>query len=292
MLSLFRYNDPHIENLFMQYAGFAGCSGSGNGPAIMACLRAASTKTIATAGSKLLANLTSALFPIGPIFDGSFLRERPVEAFQNGHFVRVPGIFGSNTNEGDHWSAELDNPLANTSMPNATQTTVYNFLAGQYLDLSRSSFDTAVAQFYPLTDYNGSFSLQGQQMYGEMRYICSALSVGGALNVSGVPSWQFHWDNPTLGSSHGDELNAFFEDDAGNDNANEAVVVAIREFWNSFAVSGSPLSPSASVLWTENGLEGGPRILFHPSQVAMEPVDPKLGARCAFWHSLSTELAI
>jgi hypothetical protein len=45
---------------------------------------------------------------------------------------------------------------------------VYNFLAGQYNTFTTQSFQTAVAQYYPLSDYGGSFSLQGQQMYGKI----------------------------------------------------------------------------------------------------------------------------
>jgi carboxylesterase type B len=60
----------------------------------MACLRAAPTGTIASAGSQTLLNLTSSLYPFGPIADGNFIRERPIEAFRNGHFVRVPVLFG------------------------------------------------------------------------------------------------------------------------------------------------------------------------------------------------------
>ncbi|KAJ7174636.1 Alpha/Beta hydrolase protein, partial [Mycena filopes] len=163
-----KYNDAFVEDLFVQFAGLAGCGASGNGPATMACLRAASTKTLATAGKNTLANRTSALYPIGPVVDGFFLRERPIEAFRNRRFVHVPVFFGSNTNEGAHWSLTLPNPAANTSEPDATETTVYNFIAGQFPGFTQSSFKTAV-KLYPLATYNGSFSLQGQQMYGEMR---------------------------------------------------------------------------------------------------------------------------
>ncbi|KAG6872306.1 hypothetical protein C0993_002235, partial [Termitomyces sp. T159_Od127] len=75
-------------------------------------------------------------------------------------------------------------------MPNATETTVYNFLHGQYANLTRASFDRAVADFYPLRDF-ANFSLQGQQMYGEMRYICSAGLITGAAFDHGVEAFQY-----------------------------------------------------------------------------------------------------
>ncbi|KAJ7666612.1 Alpha/Beta hydrolase protein [Mycena polygramma] len=289
-ISLARYTDTFIENLFTKFAGFAGCGNSGNGSAIMACLRAAPTGTIATAGKNTLANLTSSLYPIGPILDGSFLTERPVEAFQNGNFVRVPLLAGSNTDEGSHWSAGLPNPDANTSSPNATETTVYNFIAGQYPTLSRTSFKPALDIYYPLADYQGSFSLQGQQIYGEMRYICTALMITGAMHDAGLKAYQYHWDNPTLGSNHANELDAFFNGDEVFDPDDEALVTAMRQYWTSFATSGVPVADN-SPSWTTSGSNGSPRILLHPADVEMQDVTDALTARCAFWYGLASETA-
>ncbi|KAF7324449.1 Carboxylic ester hydrolase [Mycena venus] len=289
LIYLPHYTDPFVEELFTQFAGRAGCGNSGNGSAIMACLRAAPTGTIATAGRDTLANLTSALYPFGPIADGSFIRERPVEAFKNGNFVRVPVMMGSNTNEGSKWSASLPNPAANTSSPDATETTVYNFIAGQYPTFDESSFQTAIRFFYPLSDYNGSFSLQGQQIYGEMRYICTALMIAGTAHNASLYAYQYHWDNPTLGSNHGDELDAFFNGDEVFDTDDQSLVTAMRWYWTSFATSGVPVAQGFPS-WTENGADGSPRLLLHPGKIAMEQVSLALTARCAFWHALTSEL--
>ncbi|KAF7354617.1 Carboxylic ester hydrolase [Mycena sanguinolenta] len=289
-LYLPHYTDTYIEDLFAQFTGLAGCGGSGNGSAIMACLRAAPTGTIATAGRDTLANLTSNLYPIGPIADGVFIRERPVEAFLNGRFVHVPVMFGSNTDEGAKWSASLDNPAANTSSPNATEMTVYNFIAGQYATFNEPSFQTAIRLFYPLADYNQSFSLQGQQIYGEMRYICTALMIAGAAHHAGLPAYQYHWDNPVLGSNHADELDAFFDGDEIFDPDDQILVTAMRQYWTSFATSGVPVAEGAPS-WVPNGANGSPRILLHPGEIAMEQVSENLTKRCAFWHALTSELA-
>jgi hypothetical protein len=97
----------------------------------------------------------------------------------------------SNTNEGSHWSAELHNPAANTSEPNATESTVFNFLAGQWLGLTPATFSRATSgNLYPEADF-ANFSLQGQQMYGEMRFICTALLITGSLHDAGVPSFGY-----------------------------------------------------------------------------------------------------
>lgn len=76
-------------------------------------------------------------------------------------------------------------------MPNATETTVFNFLQGQYASMQKKSFQKAV-ELYPLNQYNNSFDLQGQQMYGEVRYICTAgLLTGRASEWS--KTYQYQW---------------------------------------------------------------------------------------------------
>ncbi|KAJ7334881.1 Alpha/Beta hydrolase protein [Mycena albidolilacea] len=290
LLYLPNYNDAVTESLFAQFASLAGCGNKATGAKTMSCLRAASTAKIATAGSSTLTKLTSSLYPFGPIADGSYIQERPVDALRNGNFVRVPVLSGSNTDEGANWSAKLPNSAANTSSPTATETTVYNFLAGQYNTFTTQSFQTAVAQYYPLSDYGGSLSLQGQQMYGEMRYICTAALVAGAVHDVGLKSYQYHWDNPTLGSTHDDELVAFFDQTQVFDPLNEALVEVMRAYWTSFATSGTPVAPG-SITWpAARDSDGSPRLLLHPGGIAVEEVSDSLSQRCEFWHNIELEL--
>ena len=136
-------------------------------------------ETLTLAGKQVLLARPATLYVFAPNLDGDFIRERPVEALKSGNFARVPVLFGFNSNEGLGWSASLADPSANTSMPNATEETVFNFLRGQYATLGNASFNDAV-KLYPLKDYNNSFSLQGQQVYGECRFICTAPMVTGA----------------------------------------------------------------------------------------------------------------
>lgn len=63
-----------------------------------------------------------------PILGGTFLLQRPVEAFKMGSLAHVPVLFRSTTDEGAHWSAELSDPNAKTSMPHASEMTMFNFL--------------------------------------------------------------------------------------------------------------------------------------------------------------------
>ncbi|KAE9392634.1 alpha/beta-hydrolase [Gymnopus androsaceus JB14] len=282
-------SDYHSD-IFALFAGFAGCSSSSD---VMACLLAADADTLVSAGTQTVDNRTSTLYIWDPCADtgGTFLATRPVEAFASGAFAQVPGLFGSNTDEGANWSADLPNPDANTSEPNATETTVYNFVAGQYPTFTNDSFATAM-ELYPLADYNNSFSLQGQQMYGEARYICSGLMIAAAMSRVGLDAYHYHYNNPDQGSDHGSELIALFDptsDFSGND---AALFVSMQEFWTSFVIAQSPIAASVSTwLPVTNSTSGGPRLLLQPGGIAMENVTDALSARCAFWHSLGAEIS-
>jgi hypothetical protein len=67
---------------------------------------------------------------------------------------------------------------------------VYNCIAGQFNTFTQASFQTALT-LYPLANYNNSFDLQAQQMYGEMRYICSAVMITGAAQNFGLKAYQY-----------------------------------------------------------------------------------------------------
>ncbi|KAF8895157.1 Alpha/Beta hydrolase protein [Infundibulicybe gibba] len=262
------FNSAYDEGIFEQFATLAGCS---IGQKVMPCLRAASSAALISAGSSTIGARTDTLFVFAPFVDGSFVKEQPVEAFRNGHFARVPVLFGSNTNEGAHWSASLPDGAANTSMPNATEQTVFNFIKGQYPSFTTESFNEAVSKHYPLGTFNGSFSLQGQQMYGEMRYICTAGLIAGAARAQGV--------RPSNSSKETRRRRG------------HQFVRSMREYWTSFVTSGVPTAKGAA-RWTTStaSVDGSPRMLLHPGGIAMERITDALDERCSFWHDLSAEL--
>ncbi|CAK5263816.1 unnamed protein product [Mycena citricolor] len=289
------YDDPHVTTLFNTFNSLAGCDDDGDDSAsIMDCLRGASTATIASAGASTLDALPDALFPLVPILDGVYLTQRTYDALSSGSFMRVPAIFGSNTNEGARWSADLTDPGANTSSPNADEDTVFAFLVGQYPTLTQDTFVAAVSQHYPLSAFAGNVSLQGQQMYGELRYICTSVLGARSAAVQGLPAYGYRYNNPLRGSNHGDELDSFFLTPPTVDAADAALVSNMRQYWTSFATTGTPSAAGAPV-WTTfdvPAIPSGARILLQPGGVSMEAVDSGLLDRCAFWASVKDELSI
>ncbi|KAK7471289.1 hypothetical protein VKT23_002697 [Stygiomarasmius scandens] len=285
------YNNVYVEGIFDNFTQLAGC---GSEPNVMDCLRHTESGVLVAAGTELLYNYNSTLYIFAPVFDNNFFKMRPVEAFQTGQIAKVPVLFGSNTNEGATWSNGLRDANANTSMPNATEQTVYRFLQGQFATLTQESFDHAL-ELYPLEHYNNSLVLLGQQMYGEMRYICTALLVTSGIHGIGQPAYQYRYDNPVHGSNHAYDLQAMFpanlqgitnlEDDSA------VLFASMREYWTSFVIKGIPESQSSGVDWeaSANASNGSPRILLHPGMIGMEGIYDQLDERCTLWHELSSE---
>ncbi|KAF4622086.1 hypothetical protein D9613_009119 [Agrocybe pediades] len=174
------YNGPYSEGIFKDYASAAGCVKQGTDT--MKCLRSASALTLIHAANKVTAARPATLYVFAPVIDGSFLAQAPVEAFTSGRFAKVPVLFGSNTNEGAFWSTSIPDPNANTNTKGASETTVYNFLRGQWATLTQATFQNLLKS-YPLSQYSNSLSSQAQQMYGEGRYICTAGLITGAAKA-------------------------------------------------------------------------------------------------------------
>ncbi|KAH9480174.1 Lipase 1 [Psilocybe cubensis] len=285
------FNDAYDEDIFQQFAQLAGC-GSGTSAAKkgqLSCLRGLTSTAVAKAGSKLLDARPDTLFLFAPVVDNALIQERPVEAYQAGRFAHIPVISGSNTNEGAHWASTIPDPAANTSLANATETTVFNFLIGQYPNLTSESIINTGFSLYPLNDFGGNVSLQGQQMYGEARYICSALMATPAVPAFGDSAYQYHYDNPHLGSNHEDELQAFFNPPTDADHNDLALFEIMREYLTSFVTTGKPVSKSGPEWQPVNSDSSFSRILFNPQNSVMERVDDALVSRCNFWHGITNE---
>jgi carboxylesterase type B len=233
------------------------------------------------------------LYLFAPIVDGTFLQDRPVEAFKAGMFVRVPVLTGSNTDEGARWSERLS--VSTMSSPNATEESVFDFLQGQFNGLTKQSFGRAIKMFYPLDKYEISLQgqkyveelrLRGQQMYGEARYICSAALISGTYSQN---AYHYHYDNPHLGSRHKAELEAFFEMPKHftipPDEKDNALFHSMREYWMSFVTAGRPVSKNG-ITWEPVKVpdSGNTFIFLQPGNVSMQDQSPTQSQRCAFWH--------
>lgn len=78
-------------------------------------------------------------------------------------------------------------------------------------------------------------------MYGEMRFICTAGLITGSAAAAGVDAYQYHYDNPRLGSFHHDELQAMFStEQVDTEEEDDVMFEKMRQYWTSFATKGKP----------------------------------------------------
>ncbi|KAF9046267.1 Alpha/Beta hydrolase protein [Panaeolus papilionaceus] len=167
----------------------------------------------------------------------------------------------------------------------------FKFLPGQYPRITPATVNQAF-EHYPLADYEGSISLQAQQMYGEARYICPSVLLASKVSAGGNSVYQYHYDNPHLGSNHHDELDAQFAMPDDSDTSDLALFTTMRQYWTSFVARGNPASLNGPVWQPEDPLSKSRRILLNPNGVAMEDVSDKLVVRCAFWNSKAVEMQV
>lgn len=150
------------------------------GTSSLDCLRSSSSDALIRAGGQLVANRTSTIFIFAPMVDGNLVPRRPTESYNMGAFLKVPTLFGYNSNEGRSWTTIVRDPAANTATVGADRTTIFHFLKGQYNDVQQSVVDDAVLpsklNLYPLSEY-GSLTRQAEQLYGELRYICTPILI-------------------------------------------------------------------------------------------------------------------
>jgi hypothetical protein len=107
------FDSSYIEGIYQQFANlalvfstlfsffflllyhfflFSGCEYEG--AKTLQCLRSSSTEVLIRAGQLTNATMPLTLYVFSPIIDGTFLQERPVEAFEAGRFIHVPMLTG------------------------------------------------------------------------------------------------------------------------------------------------------------------------------------------------------
>ncbi|SJL14789.1 uncharacterized protein ARMOST_18259 [Armillaria ostoyae] len=118
-----------------------------------------------------------------------------------------------------------------------------------------------------------------------------AILINEAAQQSGLNAFQYHYDNPHLGSDQAANLTAFFPSSLPSPSANAddlALLEAMHRYWTSFATGGTPIAQGAP----EWSATGNLRMLLHPGGIQLENVTDALSARCRFWHDLKEELNI
>ncbi|KZO90677.1 cholinesterase [Calocera viscosa TUFC12733] len=240
-----------------------------------------------------------------PTIDGSFIADYTYRLLQQGNFVKVPIIFGDDTNGGTIFTPQ------NTS----TYAEMDQFMVDQWNALTPSQLQTMNALYPPADIYPNSGPLWRtvSNAYGEMRIMCPSLAIGSAFSVySDAGSWIYRYNvmDPTemaegYGVPHTVELAAIWGPEnvvwrpygvaSGTAPAsyypgqvNAAIVPVIQGYWTSFIRSYNPNTyrVPGSPEWGQWTVYGKDRIVLQTNATVMEVVDYGQQSRCAWLEAI------
>ncbi|OCK85730.1 alpha/beta-hydrolase [Lepidopterella palustris CBS 459.81] len=215
----------------------------------------------------------------GPTLDGDFIKDFTYNELAAGHFLKVPAIFGDDTNEGIIFT-----PTNISSQADSDQ-----FIQDQFPSLTQSDLDKLRSVFPGPSNYQHDIGWRKQaaDVYGYIRYICPGLNISDAYAGSGNTGvWNYRWN--VGNATHVAELFPVFFDgqtDAGK---------FIHQYWASFIRSFDPnkFMPSNAPNWGQwGGKNGFNRIRFDDNNVVvMENVPNQQKNQCALVNSLGVAM--
>lgn len=295
-------NVPESQFSYNRLSSRTGCSKQDD---TLSCLRNLSVNALQS--SNIVTPLPGAsgdpLYLYSPTIDGDLVQDHTYTLFEQGKFIKVPVIFGDDTNEGTMFV-----PLNTSSVAEAD-----SFIEDQFPSITADQMNK-INSIYLNPHQTKNFPNSGpywrpaSNAYGEMRYICPGVHMSSIYAAAGVPSWNYHYAvlDPTqategFGTPHTVEVNAIWGPQYVSTvppdsyyTTNAAIVPVMQGYWTSFVRS---LNPNAhryrsSPEWTTWG-EGGDafkRIFIRTNQTRMERVPPKQRARCEYLISIGVEL--
>nr|XP_039260063.1 cAMP-regulated D2 protein-like isoform X1 [Styela clava] len=217
-------------------------------PDNMTCIRSADTSEIIKAsqvqgwslfggGRKLLA-----LQPWGPVIDGKFLMESPLEAFKNKRTMKIPVIIGGTVDEGMFFVPEVfKTPVANfiyqftigTVMPSATSQVLKEYPA-----CSEQSCDNRFAIGKIITDY--AFLCPERATLFHTRYDSWFYIFNESLPIHELWDTDFCFDRVCHCADLPFIFNTVGLSDYKFDNKEQMLAKRIVYFWTNFAKYGNP----------------------------------------------------
>ncbi|KUJ10568.1 triacylglycerol lipase-like protein [Mollisia scopiformis] len=282
-----------VEESQYQYDALAkrvGCNTTDS----LNCLRNVNIETIADNNPNIPTPGGSGgdpVFMYSPVIDGNFTQDYTYNAFAQGKFVKIPSIFGDDTNEGTIFTPTGIN----------TSAQFHAFLKDNFVNLTAANL-AQIDNFYPQAGQfpgKGVFWQTAANAYGDMRYICPGINISSMLSSHGVDkSWNYHWDvleagnaASGLGVTHTAESGSIWGSSTAPENA---LIPTIQGYWTSFIRTGDPNTHKISTAptWGTFSASSMQRIHFtnDPANVAMEVVPASQQARCQYLSSIGPSL--
>ncbi|GLB03502.1 hypothetical protein AtubIFM57258_008086 [Aspergillus tubingensis] len=293
--SQFAYNNLVIR---------AGCASD---PDTLACLRRLNTTELqrVNINTPLPTAQQAPLYMYGPVVDGSLIPDYTYRLFQQGKFIKVPVIFGDDTNEGTIFVPKTTSTVGEADTFIQDQFPNINFthltkLNNWYLNENQTrEFPNSSPYWRPAST-----------AYGEIRYICPGIYMSSVFSGAGVNSWNYHYavQDPAAeasgrGVSHTVEENAIWGPQyvsgtppASYFTTNAGIVPVMQGYWTSFirVFDPNPLRYPGSPEWeTWNNGHGADyrRIFLRTNETRMETVSEAQRERCDYWNSVGPDLS-
>ncbi|KAJ5312889.1 hypothetical protein N7508_003719 [Penicillium antarcticum] len=242
------------------------------------------------------------LYLYGPTIDGDLVPDHTYSLFHEGKFIKVPVIFGDDTNEGTNFV-----PRSTSSVAEADA-----FIKNQFPYMTKAQL-SKINSIYLTENQTEVFPNAGDHWrpastaYGEIRYICPGIDMSTVYAAAGVPSWNYHYavtdtehENSGVGTPHTIEVNAIWGPDytgggapASYTTSNAAIVPLMQAYWTSFIRSLDPnrhrlkSSPEWQT-WEQDG--GHQRIFIRTNETRMETVPLDQRARCDYLIGIGVDL--
>ncbi|KAJ5491809.1 Carboxylesterase type B [Penicillium expansum] len=236
------------------------------------------------------------LYLYGPTIDEDLVPDYTYRLFHEGKFIKVPVIFGDDTNEGTRFVTK------STSSVEEADTFIQNqFPAIKQTHLARINN----GEEFPDA---GSYWRPASTAYGEIRYICPGIDMSSVYAAAGVPSWNYHYavqdpanENSGLGTPHTVEVNAIWgpantghKAPASYYTTNAGIVPVMQGYWTSFITSLDPNTkrlPSSPnwQTWGQGG-DAYQRIFIRTNETRMETVPQGQRNRCKYLTSIGLDL--
>ncbi|EXJ73775.1 uncharacterized protein A1O5_03537 [Cladophialophora psammophila CBS 110553] len=252
------------------------------------------------------------LYMWNPVLDNEMIQNYTYVAFDNGDFIRIPVLFGDDTNGGTVFTPRSTSSLAQSN----------TFLHDQFPNLTFEQLQQ-INQLYPNKGpqfpNSGSWWRQVSNVYGDMRYMCPNLFISSAYSRYGVQGNWNYWYNvhdaaqvrQGLGVPHTVELSAIWGPENTNGAAppsyrqggpNAWIVPLMQSYWISFirTLDPNPFRMQSAPVWQEfiapneegsAGTGDWMRMLFDTAQTSsMVEVSTSVRKRCHYLNSIGLAL--
>jgi acetylcholinesterase len=291
---------PHVSELEWQFSRLVEATTCNNATNQLSCLRGLSTNDLQAKNkaSSLPNGTASPRWYWTAAVDGDLIRDFPAQMIASGKFIKVPILFGDDTDEGSSFA------------PNAsTPAEISQFYKNYYPNLTTVDTDAINAQYPLMAPISGRapYFPSAAAAYGESTFTCPGIMIVESYTQHANPckvwSYRYNGQGPngsaTILVTHTVEMPAIFGTrmvrDSGTsfESYNAPMVDTLMNYWISFVktLDPNPYKWTGAPNWDNYGIAQN-RIKFQTNETAMEAVPTAQLERCAFWKGLQDKMEL